>query len=173
MKKLLLISLILFLMLPLSFSLSKIGESCQYTKDCENGYCLDSICVLPEVSAQRNLQACNVTADCPEGYCLQGTCILPRIRGELIGFGLKSGCEGLVQETDTLSSLILCGSIWLLVILFAIASAYTSHKKRFSKLITATAFILPFFTALLLFPFVGMLVGLIELALLVKVRNKR
>ena len=163
----------LLLLIPFSFSLSQIGESCQYTKDCENGYCIDTVCVLPEVSAQQDMDACNITADCLEGYCVENTCILPTIRSELLEFGIKSGCAGLVGGTDALSSFLICGTIWLLVFLFSIVSAYTSNKQGYTKLVTIAALLLPLFIALLLYPFIGAIAGLIELALIMRGKGRR
>ena len=118
------------------------------------------------------MSSCTITADCAEGYCVEGTCILPTIRSELFEFGLKSGCAGLLGEADTPPSFILCSTIWLLVVLLSITSAYTSQKKRYGKLVTAGVLLFPSVIALLLLPFIGALAAMVELIILLRRRER-
>ena len=158
--------LCILILTPISFPLSRPGDQCNYTRDCETGYCLENACTLPDVSAQKNLTSCAKTADCGEGYCLDGTCILPSSRGSIFGFGLKSGCAGLAAESSSLGSFAICEAIWLLVPLLSIIAAYSSYRRGNSRLITAAVLLLPLFLAVVLLPFLGVIVGLLEIAVI-------
>ena len=158
--------LCLLILTQLSFALSKPGEVCNYTRDCETGYCLESVCTLPEVSGQQNLTSCTSTADCKEGYCLDGTCILPTSRGDILRLGLKSGCAGLGVESSSFGSFAICEAIWILVVVFSLIATYTSYKRSYQRLVTVALFLLPLFIAVVLLPFLGALVALLELAVI-------
>ncbi|VVC04383.1 Uncharacterised protein [Candidatus Burarchaeum australiense] len=163
---------LLLLLAPSVHSQSKAGEGCDYTRNCSEGYCLNKVCTLPPVSSQLNTTSCNTTSDCSEGYCLNGGCILPTSRGELIGFGIKSGCAGIAEETGALGSFAVCDIMWILVFVFSIAAAYSSYRRGNDRLITAAFFFLPFFLALILFPFLGLLTALVELAVIAERKRK-
>jgi len=167
MRRYVFIFIALLFLLPLSSSLCAVGESCEYTRDCEDGYCVDSTCILPTVSAEREVGQCAATLDCSEGYCSEGTCILPTVRSEILEIGIKGGCAGFVEETGAFGSFAICEAIWLLVPVFSLAAAYTSYKRGNERLLTVAFLIFPFFVALLFFAFLGVIVALLELAFIV------
>ncbi|MDO8340065.1 MAG: hypothetical protein Q7T16_05410 [Candidatus Burarchaeum sp.] len=156
----------ILLLTQISFALSGPGDSCNYTRDCETGYCLESVCTLPKLSGQQNLTSCASTANCSEGYCVDGTCILPTGRGDILRLGLKSGCAGLGEEFNSLGSFAICESIWFLVPILSLSAAYSSNRRGNRMLITAAVLLLPLFLAIVFLPFLGIIAALLELAVI-------
>jgi len=162
-------ALVLFLMLfalPLSSALSAAGGPCNYTGQCSEGYCLDGVCNLPSIISSRPVGGCVKTADCSEGYCSLGTCIVPTAKSEILQLGIKGGCSGLSEGTSMFGSFVPCEAMWILAPIFALAAAYVSMRAGNGRFVTATVLLLPIFVALIFFAFLGILLALVEIALL-------
>jgi len=163
--------LILISAIPIALALSQPGDECNYTGQCEQGYCLDGKCQLPDLISSRPLGACIETADCLEGYCADGECILPTAKAEILEIGIKGGCSGFTEETGALGSFAICEAVWILVPVFAVAAAYVSARGGNGRFITLAVLLLPIFIALIFFAFLGIMFALAEMALLLSRRK--
>jgi len=97
---------------------------------------------------------------------------LPTARSDILEFGMKGGCAGLVEETSAFGSFAVCEAIWLLVPLFSIAAAYVSNRAGNNRLFTAAALLLPVFIALISFAFLGILLAVAEIAVVIGMRTR-
>jgi len=166
------ISLLFLLLLLFSFSvnlfsLSNLGDFCQFSRDCAEGFCINNTCKIPEILEQYNVTgSCNSTIDCNVGFCLNNECIVPiqnSYQTLSFGQGLQSSCAGLIENCTGFWCLF-CNVTWILTLITAGASAYITRKSgRFTPIIL---FVIPFFAAIIFFPFFGTIVGLLQLFLI-------
>lgn len=140
---------------------SNSSTECRWSYDCVQGYCLDGKCVIPEVSDYKILGPCNTTADCVSGYCVDNTCILPLKGSSGSSFGFKSGCEGWLECSGGLCTVV-CNLVWLILISVSLYSGYSTRSYE-NKVIPVVLTILPFLIGLLSYPIVGVLEGFVQL----------
>lgn len=154
-----------------SFALSDAGGACENTAECSEGYCLNSVCTVPDIVSHQSAGACFQTSDCSEGYCVAGDCILPTARSEILQLGIKSGCAGLTESGSAFGSLAICEAVWVLVPIFSIAAAFTSSRTGHGREMSAAVLLIPIFAAILFFAFLGIVVSLAEIAILIGKRK--
>jgi|GEM_PF-1591583 len=163
-----LISLIFLLSLtPFIFSFSNLGQQCQFSRDCSEGFCINSTCKIPEVLEQYNVTgSCNATIDCNAGFCLHNECIVPiqnSYQTLSFGQGLSSSCAGFIENCTGFWCMF-CNVTWILTLITAGAAAYITRKSgRFTPIIL---FAIPILAAIIFFPFFGTIIGLLELFLI-------
>ena len=172
----------------------ELGDRCSATgSDCccdANASCSDGICQIvidPEPENEtlddpdtvignitlRDLPdgcsnyMCNVTSDCCEGYCYLGECeYLPEALW-MFGFWPKPGCAGLPVQPVGIFGFIICDLMWIWVLILSTLAAWTARKDDF-KGTPVGAFIIPILVALLLFPYLGVIVAIAEYFMLTR-----
>ncbi|MEM4389216.1 MAG: hypothetical protein QXG98_00960 [Candidatus Micrarchaeia archaeon] len=174
MRKLLLLIGMLFLV-SFSSALSGVGEPCNYTLDCSVGYCSNDTkrCVNPAVARYAIGASCNITADCKEGYCSAGNCIIPITEAaNFLTFGPKSGCAGLADVAALGTNVVVCDAMWVLLVLFSGLAGFVARREE-NRLVPITAALLPLAIGALIFVFVGIIVAIVEIALLLYKERRR
>jgi len=171
-----LLAIVLFIALSSSsLALSGVGEPCNYTLDCSLGYCSNEtkVCVSPAVARYARGQPCNVTADCREGYCSAGNCIIPITEAaNFLAFGPKSGCAGLADVAALGTLVAICDAMWILLVLFSGLAGFVARKEE-NRLVPVAAALLPLLIGSLVFVFVGVIVAIVETALLFYKEGRR
>lgn len=165
-KKTLCFGLLLTLILANpAFALSNLGEACRYTGECNEGYCLDSICRYPIVIEKFTAGgSCSYTAECKGGFCKEGTCILPeREEYQILTFGVKSGCAGVIENCTGIFCAF-CDVGWGLLVVGSVVAAFVGRKR--GRLVPFVLFALPVLIGLALFPILGFILALIEVFIL-------
>jgi len=163
-----LISFVFLLSLtPFISSFSNLGQQCQFSRDCSEGFCINSTCKIPEVLENYNITgSCNATIDCNAGFCLHNECIVPiqnTYQTLSFGQGLSSSCAGFIENCTGFWCMF-CNVTWILTLITAGAAAYITRKSgRFTPMIL---FIIPILAAIIFFPFFGTIIGLLELFLI-------
>ncbi|MEM3030455.1 MAG: hypothetical protein QXH27_01855 [Candidatus Micrarchaeia archaeon] len=169
MRKALLAIGALFLALSSSSpALSGVGEPCNYTLDCSLGYCSNETgtCINPAVTRYAVGSPCSVTADCREGYCTAGNCIVPITEAaNFLAFGPKSGCAGLADAAALGNLVVVCDAMWILLVLFSGLAGFAARKEE-NRLVPVAAALLPLLIGALVFVFVGVIVAIVETALI-------
>ncbi|MEM4133778.1 MAG: hypothetical protein QXO35_01825 [Candidatus Micrarchaeia archaeon] len=160
-------SLVLFTILLVSFvfSLSDLGGPCKYTGECRQGFCLNNTCRFPQVLEKYTIgENCSYTAQCKDGFCKDGECIIPlREETQLLSFGIKSGCAGII-ENCTGYFCLLCDFSWILLIVSASIASFVGRKR--GRLLPVLLFGLPMLLGLIVFPVLGFMLALIEILIL-------
>ncbi|MCD6279662.1 hypothetical protein J7J26_02735 [Candidatus Micrarchaeota archaeon] len=156
------ILLIILAMLWIVPIIDSANEPCMMSDDCPQGYCEAGQCVIPNVTNYIITGNCEVTANCTYGYCKDGECILPVAGLEKNYFGLKSGCAGVIDCKTGVMCFLLCNFIWVLLIILAILSGYsTRHYKN--KAVPISLVVIPILIALLSIPIAGLVEAIIQL----------
>ncbi|MDO8339766.1 MAG: hypothetical protein Q7T16_03860, partial [Candidatus Burarchaeum sp.] len=144
-----------------------------YFCDLENHACLKKP-IIPPPPAFVCKQTCedDGSAACCSGYCEAGVCRLKPPAPQALtlpgGVGVKSGCAGLGVDLGFLG----CNFLWLLLLSLSALAGYTANK-RFSRLHGAAFLLLPLFVALISYVFIGILLALVELALLAFISGRQ
>jgi hypothetical protein len=157
MKKALLLAFVLAV-----FQFVFAAQSCNSTADCTEGFCQNFACTTPVPADYLKIRACNSTAQCYEGYCYRGQCIIPTASTKIFDFGVKKGCAGLFSGTLGDVDVIICDSVWLLLFILSAAAAFVTRGER-NKLIPLVAFLAPVFVGVMVYPFMGVVLAVLEL----------
>ncbi|MEM3455752.1 MAG: hypothetical protein QXW80_00465 [Candidatus Micrarchaeia archaeon] len=164
---------ILFLLLlttPFIFSISQLGEKCQFSRDCAEGYCIDETCKIPEVLEKYYTAGeCNSTIDCTNGFCYQNQCIIPAKDSSIVPLasGLSNSCAGIIENCTGIIC-IFCNATWIILLLAAAMAAFiTRSKGRITPIILIAV---PVLSGIIFFPFIGAIIALLELVLLAFVK---
>ncbi|MEM3369774.1 MAG: hypothetical protein QXE90_02885 [Candidatus Micrarchaeia archaeon] len=164
---------ILFLLLvitPFIFSISQLGEKCQFSRDCAEGYCIDETCKIPGVLEKYYTAGeCNSTIDCTNGFCYQNQCIIPAKDSSVtpLASGLSNSCAGIIENCTGIIC-IFCNATWIILLLAAAMAAFIARSKgRITPIILIAV---PVLSGIIFFPFIGAIIALLELALLAFVK---
>ena len=151
----------------IAFAFSPLGGSCDYSRDCAQGYCNDSICKIPEVLEDYSvLGACNNTIDCGNGFCMSGACILPKgmsFSTFTLGAGLQSSCAGIIENCTGIWCMF-CNVTWILLLVGAAAAAFITRKS--GRILPLLLFTLPVVAGIVMFPFLGTILAFIEILMI-------
>jgi hypothetical protein len=155
------------LLLPFLFSYSNLGERCNYSRDCAEGFCFNDTCRIPEILEQYQVTgSCNDTIDCNSGFCFHNECINPlekTYQTLKFGEGLQSSCAGFIENCIGLWC-VFCDVTWIILLISAGAATFITRKS--GRLFPTILFIIPILVGILFFPFFGTIVGLLELLLI-------
>ena len=111
---------------------------------------------------------CKSTTECCSGYCVTGQCVsVSRVISTGLGafeniFKPGSGCKGLVSVCNFGGCFELCFGLWLLLLLVSVLAGFVARKEM--PLVPIILALAPFSVGLFTFPFVGILMGLVEVA---------
>jgi len=171
MRNLLFILLFLFVFSFLFYALSELGGPCKYTGECREGFCLNQTCRFPQVLEKYTVSGnCSYTAQCKDGFCKDGECIIPlREETQLLNFGVKSGCAGII-ENCTGYFCLLCDFSWIIMLVTASISSFVGRKK--GRILPVLLFALPLLLSFTVFPILGFILALIEIFILGITRKK-
>ena len=169
----LLVSLLLLSVLPsLAFpALSDLGGECRYSGECREGFCLNLTCRFPTILERYDTTGnCSYTAECVAGFCKDGQCILPlREEFEILSFGAKSGCAGVVDNCTGILCAF-CSVTWILLFVGSAIAAFVGRRR--GRVLPALLFLLPMFSGLVLLPVIGLLLVLIEIFILAVLKKR-
>jgi len=147
-----------------AFALSNLGGSCEYSRDCKEGYCFNSTCRFPSVLEKfETLGNCSYTAECFDGFCKDGKCISPIVEEHSIftpAMGIASGCAGFIDNCSGIWCLF-CDATWVLLAVSAAASAFISRKR--GRMLPILLFTLPMAAGFLFFPVLGFMLAVMEI----------
>ncbi|MCS7109352.1 MAG: hypothetical protein NZ903_00965 [Candidatus Micrarchaeota archaeon] len=152
------------------FPLSSLGEKCQFSRECKEGYCIDGICKIPAVLENyQSFGECNSTNDCSNGFCYQRECVLPKRDPAVmpLGEGFKNSCAGII-ENCTGFLCIFCNATWIILLLAAGFSSFLTRKR--GRLTPIILFGIPVIAGLIFFPFIGAMIAIFQLILIAFVR---
>ncbi|MEM3771715.1 MAG: hypothetical protein QXW80_05350 [Candidatus Micrarchaeia archaeon] len=155
----------ILILVAFTFALSDLGGSCRYTGECREGFCLNNTCRFPQVLEKYIISGnCSYTAQCKDGFCKDGECIIPlREETQLLSFGIKSGCAGII-ENCTGYFCLLCDFSWILLIVSASIASFIGRKR--GRLLPVLLFGLPMLLGFIVFPVLGFMLALIEILIL-------
>ena len=169
------IAMALFILIAISgvsFALSALGGKCDYSRECIEGYCLNSTCRFPAVLDKFNVTGnCNYTRDCDEGFCKSNQCILPLASDfsiSPIGAGFGSSCAGLIDNCTGVWC-VFCNATWIILIVAAAGAAFISRKR--GRMLPALLFVLPMMMGFIFFPIAGFILALIEILIIALVKK--
>jgi hypothetical protein len=157
---------------PVSFAaLSNLGEQCKYSGECREGSCLNSVCSFPSNMEKFAVgDDCYYTAECKKGFCKEGKCTyLLRDEYSFFSIGIKSGCAGLIENCVG-AFCDICNLCWALLIAGAAFVAFLGRKR--GVVLMLVLFCLPVLVGIIIFPVLGVILALIELAVLYIDRKK-
>lgn len=166
----LVLALALLFLFPISSSISKLGERCQFSRDCQEGYCIDGTCKIPSVLEKYYTAGkCNSTMDCVNGFCYQSECIIPARDPEIIpiGAGVSNSCAGIIENCTGFVCMF-CNVTWVILLLIAFLAAFISRKK--GRLTPIILFAIPVLAGIIFFPFIGAIIAILELIMLAFVK---
>jgi hypothetical protein len=165
------ILLFLSIFTSLLLALSELGGPCKYTGECREGFCLNQTCRFPQVLEKYTVSGnCSYTAQCKDGFCKDGECIIPlREETQLLNFGVKSGCAGII-ENCTGYFCLLCDFSWIIMFVTASIASFIGRKK--SRILPVLLFALPLLLSFTVFPILGFILALIEIFILGITRKK-
>jgi len=171
MRNVLFILLFLSLFSFLFSALSELGGPCKYTGECREGFCLNQTCRFPQVLEKYIISGnCSYTAQCKDGFCKDGECIIPlREEMQLLNFGIKSGCAGII-ENCTGYFCLLCDFSWIIMLVTASIASFIGRKK--GRILPILLFALPLLLSFTIFPILGFILALIEIFILGITRKK-
>jgi hypothetical protein len=171
MRNLVFILLILSFFSFLFYALSELGGPCKYTGECREGFCLNQTCRFPQVLEKYTVSGnCSYTAQCKDGFCKDGECIIPlREETQLLNFGVKSGCAGII-ENCTGYFCLLCDFSWIIMLVTASIASFVGRKK--GRILPVLLFALPLLLSFTVFPILGFILALIEIFILGITRKK-
>jgi len=171
MRNLLFILLFLFVFSFLFYALSELGGPCKYSGECREGFCLNQTCRFPQVLEKYTVSGnCSYTAQCKDGFCKDGECIIPlREETQLLNFGVKSGCAGII-ENCTGYFCLLCDFSWIIMLVTASIASFVGRKK--GRILPVLLFALPLLLSFTVFPILGFILALIEIFILGITRKK-
>ncbi|MEM4589957.1 MAG: hypothetical protein QXK21_01670 [Candidatus Micrarchaeia archaeon] len=155
----------ILILVAFTFALSDLGGPCRYTGECREGFCLNNTCKFPQVLEKYIISGnCSYTAQCKDGFCKDGECIIPlREETQLLSFGIKSGCAGII-ENCTGYFCLLCDFSWILLIVSASIASFIGRKR--GRLLPVLLFGLPMLLGFIVFPVLGFMLALIEILIL-------
>jgi hypothetical protein len=165
------ILLFLSIFTSLLLALSELGGPCKYTGECREGFCLNQTCRFPQVLEKYTVSGnCSYTAQCKDGFCKDGECIIPlREETQLLNFGVKSGCAGII-ENCTGYFCLLCDFSWIIMFVTASIASFIGRKK--GRILPVLLFALPLLLSFTVFPILGFILALIEIFILGITRKK-
>ena len=171
MRNLVFILLFLSVFTSLLPALSELGGPCKYTGECREGFCLNQTCRFPQVLEKYTVSGnCSYTAQCKDGFCKDGECIIPlREETQLLNFGVKSGCAGII-ENCTGYFCLLCDFSWIIMLVTASIASFVGRKK--GRILPVLLFALPLLLSFTVFPILGFILALIEIFILGITRKK-
>jgi hypothetical protein len=149
----------------LSFALANLGDTCKFSGECREGYCLEGVCRFPQVLEKVDIDGnCTYTAECKGGFCKEGMCVTPtREEFQIVSFGVKSGCAGIIENCTGIFCAF-CDVSWILLLVGAVIAAFVGRKR--GRLVPFVLFALPFLVGLIIFPILGFILALIEIFIL-------
>jgi len=140
----------------------EIGAYCASDEDCCGGKCIGNRC-------ECRMMGCRATLECCSGYCVKGECVSAPRAIVVSGVGALqnilqpgSGCAGLVSACTFAGCFELCNGMWLLLILLSGVAGYVGRKEKL-RLVPVALAIAPLLIGMFSFPFVGVLVALVEM----------
>ncbi|MCX8202257.1 MAG: hypothetical protein N3G74_00375 [Candidatus Micrarchaeota archaeon] len=155
---------------PILFSLSELGGSCQFTRDCKEGYCIEGTCKIPQV-LQNYYSAgqCNSSIDCLNGFCYQSECIIPKRDVPIapLGSGISNSCAGFIENCTGIFCMF-CNATWLILLIAAGFAAFITRKR--GRITPVLLFGIPVLAGIIFFPFIGSIIAIIELVFLAFVK---
>ncbi|MEM4134181.1 MAG: hypothetical protein QXO35_03780 [Candidatus Micrarchaeia archaeon] len=161
---------LLLLIIPFILSISQLGEKCQFSRDCAEGYCINETCKIPGVLEKYYTAGeCNSTMDCTNGFCYQNQCIIPTRDPSVtpLGSGLSNSCAGIIENCTGIIC-IFCNATWIILLLAAAMAAFIARSKgRITPIILIAV---PVLSGIIFFPFIGSIIALLELVLLAFVK---
>lgn len=164
---------ILFLLLvitPFIFSLSQLGEKCQFSRDCAEGYCINETCRTPAVLEKYYTAGeCNSTMDCTNGFCYQNQCTIPAKDSSItpLASGISNSCAGMIENCTGIVC-VFCNATWIILLLAAGMAAFIARSK--GRLTPIILIAIPVLSGIIFFPFIGAIIALLELSLLAFVK---
>ncbi len=141
---------------------AELGQECQYTGECREGFCLNQTCRFPQVIDKFDVTGtCQSTYDCLKGFCKEGQCIVPsREEFEVLSIGTKSGCAGLIENCTGLFCAF-CNVTWIFLFITSVIAGFISRRR--GRMLPFIMFTFPIIMGVLFLPFLGFILGLIEI----------
>jgi len=146
---------------------SPLGGQCNYSRDCAQGYCNQSVCKVPDVLENYNVVGtCNSTIDCFNGFCLSGQCVLPKTQSFNVlslGSGLQSSCAGIIDNCTGFWCMF-CNITWIILLIGAALAAFITRKS--GRVLPLLLFALPLAAGIIFFPFLGSILAVVEILII-------
>ncbi len=166
-KQIFIFSLALLWLFSAVPAFSPLGGDCNYSRDCSQGYCNQSICKIPDVVEEFSVVGvCNATIDCGNGFCMSGECILPKgmsFSTFSLGAGLQSSCAGIIENCTGIWCMF-CNVTWILLVVGSAAAGFVTRKS--GRMLPLLLFALPLLIGIIFFPFIGFILAVIEIFLI-------
>ncbi len=146
-----------------------VGRNCNFTFQCDQGYCDNSskVCIVPSIEEFRAVGNCTTSRNCSQGFCVQGQCVLPSANTtRFVVVGPKAGCAGLIEFCTPIIPFCyqLCEGIWVLLVLTAIVAGVAARNEK-NKLVPMLLFVMPIVVGFVSFAFLGVLIAITEILL--------
>lgn len=143
------------------------GSLCATSADCCGADCVDSACLC-------STKVCSVSGECCAGYCEGGLCRTAPVMSLFVAEALKKpvtaevGCAGLVEEClpGEQSCFSICNALTGLLLVVSAGTGGIVWRRIGHPVPGIVAAFVPIGVGLMFYPFVGMVVGLLTLALL-------
>jgi len=137
------------------------GASCDKSTDCCGADCFEGSCLC-------GISACSSSGECCDGYCEDGLCkIAPTMSLFTLSKPFK-GCAGIVEEClpGEGSCFMLCDVLTALLLISAVGVGLVAWRIFEHPAAGVAATIIPALLGLVTYPLVGIVVGLLAIALL-------
>ncbi|MFA5105884.1 MAG: hypothetical protein WC506_02895 [Candidatus Micrarchaeia archaeon] len=153
------------LLLVLAVPFGHAQQACNATYQCNEGYCQNSTCTVPEFTVADYHGPCNKTIDCEFGFCYKSQCTSPKPVTSIINIEPKSGCTGFVELVPGGVGTYVCDFMWVILVGAAILAGF--FARSFGIVILAVSLALPLALGLFVAPVAGVAAAIVEIVLLI------
>ncbi len=148
-------------LLLFAFSVAYPQQACNATYQCNEGYCQNSTCTVPQFTVADYYGPCNKTIDCEFGFCYKSQCTNPKPVTSIINIEPKSGCTGFVEFVPGGLGVYVCDFMWVLLVGAAALAGFFSRSFGIVLLLVSVA--LPLALGLFIAPVLGVVAAVAEI----------